>query len=143
MNRHPCSKTNRWRRAVTDPVLFCREFLELEPHPGQAQWLANSQSDPYALHFEVSFSDVVQDNDGIGVMLQQYLSNAIIYLKYVVPGSGVTTTTTCNIEGIRYSASANQTLLTMFLSPSAMYAEFRLDSTAFGVLNQNRLGVNA
>jgi hypothetical protein len=109
----------------------------------RAQWLANSQSDPYALRFEVSFSDVVQDNDGIGVMLQQYLSNAIIYLKYVVPGSGVTTTTTCNIEGIRYSASADQTLLTMFLSPSAMYAEFRLDSTAFGVLNQNRLGVKA
>ena len=109
----------------------------------RAQWLANSQSDPNALHFEVSFSDVVQDNDGIGVMLQQYLSNAIIYLKYVVPGSGVTTTTTCNIEGIRYSASTDQTLLTMFLSPSAMYAEFRLDSTAFGVLDRNRLGVNA
>jgi len=35
-------KYNRWRRAVTDPVLFCREFLELEPHPGQAEWLTRS-----------------------------------------------------------------------------------------------------
>lgn len=109
----------------------------------RAQWLANAQADPYALHFEVSFSDVAQDNDGIGVMLQQYLNSAIVYLKYVVPGSGVTTTTTCNIEGIRYSASTEQTLLTMFLSPNAMYAQFVLDSTAFGVLDQNRLGVNA
>lgn len=30
---------NRWRRSVSDPVLFCREFLELEPHPGQVSWL--------------------------------------------------------------------------------------------------------
>jgi hypothetical protein len=35
-------KDNRWRRAVTDPVLFCREFLELEPHAGQAEWLTHS-----------------------------------------------------------------------------------------------------
>ena len=31
-----------WRRSVTDPVLFCREFLEFEPHPGQVRWLMNS-----------------------------------------------------------------------------------------------------
>ncbi|MCK4856957.1 MAG: hypothetical protein KAT58_03215 [candidate division Zixibacteria bacterium] len=36
------SKDNRWRRSVTDPVLFCREFLEIEPHPGQQRWLTNS-----------------------------------------------------------------------------------------------------
>jgi phage terminase large subunit-like protein len=35
-------KNNCWRKAVTDPVLFCREFLELEPHPGQAEWLTHS-----------------------------------------------------------------------------------------------------
>ncbi len=35
-------KHSRWRKAVTDPVLFCREFLELDPHPGQAAWLTNS-----------------------------------------------------------------------------------------------------
>lgn len=27
---------------MTDPVLFCREFLEIEPHCGQQRWLANS-----------------------------------------------------------------------------------------------------
>jgi hypothetical protein len=27
---------------VTDPALFCREFLEFEPHPGQELWLRGS-----------------------------------------------------------------------------------------------------
>lgn len=38
----PFSPQNRWRRSVTDPVLFCREFLEFEPHRGQELWLRNS-----------------------------------------------------------------------------------------------------
>ena len=45
MPRHktrPFSPQNRWRRSVRDPVLFCREFLEFEPHPGQERWLRGS-----------------------------------------------------------------------------------------------------
>ncbi|MFH2054429.1 MAG: hypothetical protein ABIJ61_00600, partial [bacterium] len=38
----PFSPQNRWRRSVADPVLFCREFLEFEPHPGQERWLRDS-----------------------------------------------------------------------------------------------------
>ena len=106
----------------------------------RAQWLANSQSGPYALHFEVSFSDVAQDNNGITSMLGNYSSGSFIYLKYVVPGSGVTTTTQCNIEGIRYSATPDQTQFTLYLSPNTLYADFILDSSQFGVLDQNRLG---
>ncbi|MCC6962634.1 MAG: hypothetical protein IT585_05230 [candidate division Zixibacteria bacterium] len=45
MPKSTFSRNNRWRRAVTDPVLFCREFLELEPHPGQRQWLMQSVKD--------------------------------------------------------------------------------------------------
>lgn len=36
------SQNNRWRTAVRDPVLFAREFLEVEPHEGQIRWLQNS-----------------------------------------------------------------------------------------------------
>jgi len=36
------SKRNRWRRAVLDPVLFAREFVEIEPHEGQIAWLKGS-----------------------------------------------------------------------------------------------------
>ena len=106
----------------------------------RAQWLATSQSDPYALHFEVLFSDVAQDNDGIQSMLENYEAGSFIYLKYVVPGSGVTTTAQCNIEGISYTANVNQTQFTLYLSPNTLYADFVLNSAQFGVLDQNRLG---
>jgi hypothetical protein len=107
----------------------------------RAQWLANSQSDPYALHFEVTFTDVAQENNGILNMFSDYVGDSVIYVKYVVPGSGVETTTICNIEGIRYLATPDQTSFTVYLSPNTLYAQFVLNSTAFGVLDQNRLGV--
>jgi hypothetical protein len=39
-----------WRKAIYDPVLFAREFLEIEPHPGQVKWLQNSTRPENALH---------------------------------------------------------------------------------------------
>jgi hypothetical protein len=39
-----------WREAVPDPATFAREFLEIEPHPGQARWLLNSTKSENALH---------------------------------------------------------------------------------------------
>ena len=44
------SKKNRWRLAVTDPVFFAREFLEIEPHEGQIRWLKNSTKPENLLH---------------------------------------------------------------------------------------------
>ncbi|MCP4633505.1 MAG: hypothetical protein GY855_11310 [candidate division Zixibacteria bacterium] len=31
-----------WKKAFGDPVVFAREFLEIEPHPSQIKWLRNS-----------------------------------------------------------------------------------------------------
>ena len=39
-----------WRKAISDPVLFAREFLEIDPHPGQVKWLENSTKPENALH---------------------------------------------------------------------------------------------
>jgi len=39
-----------WRKCIFDPVLFAREFLETEPHPGQIRWLKNSIKSENALH---------------------------------------------------------------------------------------------
>jgi len=39
-----------WRKAISDPALFAREFLEIEPHPGQVKWLENSTKPENALH---------------------------------------------------------------------------------------------
>lgn len=39
-----------WRKAINDPVVFAREFLDIEPHPGQIKWLQNSTKPENALH---------------------------------------------------------------------------------------------
>ena len=39
-----------WRNAISDPVLFAREFLEIKPHSGQVKWLLNSIKPENALH---------------------------------------------------------------------------------------------
>lgn len=107
----------------------------------KAQWLANSQSDPNDLRYEVTFTDVMQDNTGVTNLLGNYSIGSIIYLKFVVPGSGVTTTEICAIEGISYSASPSETVFLMYLTPMDVYAQFVLDSTVYGVLDVNRLGI--
>ena len=74
-------------------------------------------------------------------MFSNYSSAPIIYLEYVVPGAAVTTTEVCAIEGIGYSAAPDQTTFTLYLSQMSVYAEFILDSSVYGVLNENRLGI--
>jgi hypothetical protein len=108
----------------------------------RAQWLANSASDPNDLRFEVTFTDVMQVNAGVASLVNNYAQGSIIYLEYVVPGTAVTTTETCSIEGISYSATPSQTVFTLYLSRMSVYAEFILNSAQYGVLNQNRLGVS-
>jgi hypothetical protein len=108
----------------------------------RAQWLANSASDPNDLRFEVTFTDVMQVNAGVASLVNNYATGSIIYLEYVVPGTAVTTTETCVIEGISYSATPSQTVFTLYLSRMSVYAQFILNSNTFGVLNQNRLGVS-
>jgi len=43
-------KKSVWRKFVSDPVLFAREILEVEPHPGQVKWLLSSTKPENALH---------------------------------------------------------------------------------------------
>ena len=47
--RDPLESGRSWRKAVTDPEYFARAFLNLNPHPGQARWLANSTGSENAL----------------------------------------------------------------------------------------------
>lgn len=42
--------SSRWRRAINDPVFFAREFLGLDPHPGQERWLTLSNKSENLLH---------------------------------------------------------------------------------------------
>ena len=42
--------TPSFRRALTDPVYFAQSFLQIDPHPGQQVWLANSVTPENLLH---------------------------------------------------------------------------------------------
>ena len=106
-----------------------------------AQWNANCQANPYDLRYQITFTDVAQNNTGISSMLSNYFTTSFAYIKYVVPGSGVETTEQVSIEGISYSGTPDQTTFTVYCSPNDYYSQFILDSATFGVLNQNRLGV--
>jgi len=44
------AKKSIWRRCISDPVLFAKEILEIEPHPGQVRWLCYSIKPENALH---------------------------------------------------------------------------------------------
>lgn len=106
----------------------------------RAQWLANVSSDPSDLRYEVTFTDVMQDNTGVTSLLGNYSIGSIIHLKFVVPGSGVTTSEVCAIEGISFLGSPSETVFVVYLTPMDVYAHFVLDSAVYGVLGQNRLG---
>jgi hypothetical protein len=106
-----------------------------------ATWAANCISNPNDLRYEVTFTDVMQDNNGIRSMFSNYTSGSFIYLEFVVPGSAVTTTEICAIEGIGYSATPSETTFTLYLTQMSVYAEFLLNSAVYGVLDENRLGV--
>jgi len=42
--------TPSFRRALTDPLYFAQSFLQIDPHPGQQLWLANSVTPENLLH---------------------------------------------------------------------------------------------
>lgn len=42
--------TPSFRRALTDPAYFAQSFLQIDPHPGQQLWLANSVTPENLLH---------------------------------------------------------------------------------------------
>jgi hypothetical protein len=43
-------KKEFWQEVIKNPVLFTKEFLEIQPHPGQVKWLLNSNKPENALH---------------------------------------------------------------------------------------------
>ena len=56
------------------------------------------------------------------------------------PTGGSSTTEQCVIVGRRVDASPNDSVVTLTLRPASTYMNFILDSDAYGVLDQNRLG---
>jgi hypothetical protein len=112
---------------------------------GLASWLANSQSDPEAETWSLTFQDLPQTVAAQNVFLQVLYG---IYgslmrtwtLVYRVPGAASDTSVLVCIEGISISATADQTIFTVYFSPATYYQFFTLDYTNFGILDTSRLG---
>ena len=107
-----------------------------------AAWLANTQSDPTTLRYEVDFSTSNNANPApLEALTYAVQTNAsAVNLVYRVPGAGADTTVLAIMEGIQISATPAETRFTVYLSPQDYYQYFKLDSATFGILDTSRLG---
>jgi hypothetical protein len=107
---------------------------------GNANWVANTFSDPASLRFKCSFIDRAQNSNalrrfgGYFVSLQKQVN-----FLYTVPG-GSSTTVYCVIEGWSIDITPEQTRWSLSLSPMTYYQFFTLNSTTLGILDTSRLG---
>jgi len=106
---------------------------------GNAQWVANSQSDPLSQTFSVNIFDIPQVKAAVqGLLVAFFGFNAAISkvwrLNYLVPGQTSDTTVDVVIEGIGINATPEQTTFEVYLSPLALYQYFTLDSSLLGIL---------
>jgi len=107
---------------------------------GLAEWIANSQSDPNSLRFEVGFTDRANDGTQVGSVLNIMSYTGLFNLTWRLPGSATTTTEQVVTEGFSMDISSSETSVRLFLSPVTLYQFFTLDSFNFGILDTSRLG---
>lgn len=113
---------------------------------GLAQWLSNSQADPEAETWAISFLDIPQNNDALSTFLNAFYSEAngpnlrVWDLTYRVPSAASDTTVKVVIEGIRVNAVPEKTDFTVYFSPLTYYQYFTLNSSTLGILDTSRLG---
>lgn len=108
---------------------------------GLSEWLSNSQSDPTALRFELSFDDRSQANvNSVQKFLTDERTSLSFLIDYQVPGSGSITQTRAVVEGYSVDITPSDSTFRVYFSPLAYYQFFTLDSAVLGVLNTSRLG---
>ena len=107
-----------------------------------AAWLANTQSNPATLRYEVDFSTNNNPNTApLEALIDGVLLNSsAVNLVYRIPGAGSDTTVLAFMEGIQISGTPAETMFTVFLSPQDYYQYFILDNATFGILDTSRLG---
>lgn len=107
---------------------------------GLSEWLANSQSNPTALRFEIGFSDRAQVNvNAVYNFLDDYAFVPSFPLTYQVPGSGSTVTQNVVLEGFSVDITPSVSNFRVYFSPFTLYQFFTLDSATLGVLDTSRL----
>jgi len=110
-----------------------------------AQWLSDSQADPEAQTWSISFRDLAQDETIMSRFIETFINSIgsgrrLWNLVYRVPGAGSDTTVLVAIEGISVSATPDKSDFTVYFSPATYYQFFTLDSSQLGILDTSRLG---
>jgi len=108
---------------------------------GNASWIANTFSDPAALRFACTFTDVMQTDSALEAWLGNVFGNQrrVINLSYQVPGGSLVTVPVV-IEGYELNVMPEQTTFKLSMSPLQYYQFFTLNSSTLGILDTSRLG---
>ena len=104
-----------------------------------AEWIANSFSDPTGLRFEITFTDRAQNDTAYTLFM--VLRDGINYnLSYRLPSAGSDITEQVYLEGYSANMTPEQTEWVLYFSPAAYYLFFILNDTTNGILDTSRLG---
>ena len=112
---------------------------------GLAEWLSQSQAEPEAETWSLTFQDISQDQTITERFVQTIMNSVgsgrrLWNLVYRVPGAGSDTTVLVAIEGVTMNATPDRTIFTVYFSPATYYQFFTLDSSTLGILDTSRLG---
>jgi len=105
---------------------------------GNAQWVANTFSDPTDLRFEIVFTDLSQNETPILTFLYEFYMKQYV-LNYQTQGQSATSENV-RVEGFNVNITPEQTTFTVYFSPANYYQYFILNSTTLGILDTSRLG---
>lgn len=105
---------------------------------GNAQWIANTFSDPTDLRFEIGFNDVSQNETALLTFLYEFYLKQYV-LNYQTQGQSATSENV-RVEGFNVNITPEQTMFMVYLSPANYYQYFILNNSTFGILDTSRLG---
>ena len=107
---------------------------------GLAEYLANSQSDPTALRYEIAFTDRAQNMTALQNFLLLIKDPGPFTLEVLLPGSSSVEEVSVSVEGYTIDITPAESSFRVSLSPMTYYQFFTLNSNTLGILNTSRLG---
>ena len=114
---------------------------------GNAQWIANTFSNPTSLRYETNVNDWTQNGTALlGWLRQLFLQvgstvNPFYMSKlYYQPPGGSSTAVDVVLEGFNVNVLPDGAVFNMSWSPLQYYQFFTLDSATLGILDTSRLG---
>jgi hypothetical protein len=111
--------------------------------PVAEDWANRFADSTFDVRELVTSAAIVKDRDGWYLDWGDVLGANLLLTPTDVtftPTGGSSTTEQCVIVGRRVDVTPNDSVVTLTLRPASTYRSFILDSDAYGVLDQNRLG---